>query len=804
MNSAFAQTLENLNNGFRSGGTVNCMKVDSTKGLLYIGGYFGFIDSTHSNGLALYDGNKWKTLGELDTYNGITPQINTIELFENQLIVGGRFNSIGGVKTNGIARWDGENWYSLDSFGFGPDTEVDQIIAYKDSLIVIGKFVKAGQENVTHIAKWKNNTWSIFYEEDGLIPHEAISLNNDLFLIVKKFTTGNNVFWYLRRYNGEKWHQIHIPNDPSIPFWSPSFRQGKDSIFVLGYGYSLCSIVSDSLRKISYPDSLSLRTTLFEKGKRDSFPSESFIGSTVNCFTYYNNDIIIGGKFNLFTPKPAFSLVKYGANQFNSIGCVGDQSIPYQINISASLYDSLRKRFYYSGNFSFADFTPARSIAYMDSSGFHSLGFGLNSHATKMALFRDTLYAIGTFAKSGPDSVGKLIKWNGNKWESVGKFFGGISNIEVYHDKLFLVGTFTKINDLPIQRLATYDGQDFMNYDSAYSSIQNLPYQIHVHQDTLFVFSLQTLRKSKDNYFETWTTNFLPNQFIQHPGGFYCTNSNEKTYTFHKYENGVFKSLPFPFESATNHKLVDIFGRIHVSTAGYNWYEFDGEKWSNYFMDESTRNNFTVQSSFKIDENIYLLAGGSANAYPYPNIIEQYKGLYLIKKEKPKISIFRNKDTLCVDEDFRYYAKHNSPFCKLEWHTPGALLSKGFSTYHFSEYDSAGSYPTTCHYYSRYGDGADTFSGPTIVRLCEKDKSPIEFRNVSIYPNPVNDYLIVDPGAFEINTIEIYNLSGQKVFELKDLIKTIRTIDIRFLKPGFYVYKSIANPSVDVFKILKL
>jgi hypothetical protein len=49
--SVLAQTIENLNSGFTNEGTINCLKQDSIKGYLYIGGRFGFIDSVRCNGL---------------------------------------------------------------------------------------------------------------------------------------------------------------------------------------------------------------------------------------------------------------------------------------------------------------------------------------------------------------------------------------------------------------------------------------------------------------------------------------------------------------------------------------------------------------------------------------------------------------------------------------------------------------------------------------------------------------------------------------------------------------------------------
>src|SRR5215510_168686 len=63
----------------------------------------------------------------------------------NNLYVGGWFTNAGGVFTSKIARWDGSNWFDLDtgvtirSYGY-----VRTIIMYNGDLIVGGQFDSAG------------------------------------------------------------------------------------------------------------------------------------------------------------------------------------------------------------------------------------------------------------------------------------------------------------------------------------------------------------------------------------------------------------------------------------------------------------------------------------------------------------------------------------------------------------------------------------------------------------------------------------------------------------------------------------
>ena len=70
----------------------------------------------------------------------------------------------------------------------------------------------------------------------------------------------------------------------------------------------------------------------------------------------------------------------------------------------------------------------------------------------------------------------------------------------------------------------------------------------------------------------------------------------------------------------------------------------------------------------------------------------------------------------------------------------------------------------------------------------------------SIYPNPVNDILTIYPSNNMITLIEIFDISGKKVYS--NTYKN--TIDVSFFSKGVYLLKMYdTNEQFSVFKIIK-
>ena len=135
--------------------------------------YAGLIDNNFQgedfNGIAKWDGNVWDSLSGKLEYKlpfGIGPaDARGFSVIDDTLYVGGSFQIIDSVDINSVAKWDGENWHSLN-FPY-PNEILDvnfvyDFIKHKGSLYICGNIaVKDSLGNIVYdIMKYDGNNWT--------------------------------------------------------------------------------------------------------------------------------------------------------------------------------------------------------------------------------------------------------------------------------------------------------------------------------------------------------------------------------------------------------------------------------------------------------------------------------------------------------------------------------------------------------------------------------------------------------------------------------------------------------------------
>ncbi len=73
--------------------------------------------------------------------------------------------------------------------------------------------------------------------------------------------------------------------------------------------------------------------------------------------------------------------------------------------------------------------------------------------------------------------------------------------------------------------------------------------------------------------------------------------------------------------------------------------------------------------------------------------------------------------------------------------------------------------------------------------------------DLSIFPNPTNDYLRIDSSVQEASHIKIFNLLGQLIFDIKE-VNLPQIIDVRNFEKGIYVMETEISNSVISKKII--
>jgi len=153
-------------------GVVKAMEVfdDGSGPALYIGGKFKEINGMTVNNIAKWDGALWSALeGPEPGGAGVDSWVHTMATFDDGidrfLAVGGEFIRAGGKRVWRVARWDGERWLGLSGpKGSGCDAPLYSLAVVDfgngAELLAGGWFVRAGGMRTFGVARWNGRRWN--------------------------------------------------------------------------------------------------------------------------------------------------------------------------------------------------------------------------------------------------------------------------------------------------------------------------------------------------------------------------------------------------------------------------------------------------------------------------------------------------------------------------------------------------------------------------------------------------------------------------------------------------------------------
>ncbi len=128
---------------------------------LYVGGFFSSAGGVSATNIALWDGQRWSALA-----TGLRGSVRALDAQNGILYAGGRFDATGdGAPAHGIAAWNGAEWRALgdgDSNGVGDPSSLHTVytlIARNTILYVGGFFNSAGGQSANGMAVWDGEEW---------------------------------------------------------------------------------------------------------------------------------------------------------------------------------------------------------------------------------------------------------------------------------------------------------------------------------------------------------------------------------------------------------------------------------------------------------------------------------------------------------------------------------------------------------------------------------------------------------------------------------------------------------------------
>ena len=128
------------------------------KNQLIFTGSFTEIGGITAQNIATYDGQNWSSLG-----SGIEGKVRAIEVYKDELYVAGEVDVAGGLEVNMIAKWNGSVWSDV---GGGATNNtwwsngIRDLNVYDNQLIVVGDFDKVGGVEANDVAAWNGSQWT--------------------------------------------------------------------------------------------------------------------------------------------------------------------------------------------------------------------------------------------------------------------------------------------------------------------------------------------------------------------------------------------------------------------------------------------------------------------------------------------------------------------------------------------------------------------------------------------------------------------------------------------------------------------
>lgn len=230
-----------------------------------------------------WDGTNWTTIQNSQSQPLVNGYINSVLSTQNYLYIGGSFNMVDSVKTNKIAKWDGNKW-SAEDIGF---SDIRDLSFFKNQLYAFGtdQVWKKSVAVKDNIAGWKviSDSTKISGFEGFLssVNHKDSTLNFWLL----KFADNNKILCTLLSWNGSKWSTSHFKDTFHLNY----SKWGYGNPFMKIHSFKNNLIVSGGFTRINY-DTVNFITQL-SLNNSTNLSGYAFLEMNDNCIkdSFENN-----------------------------------------------------------------------------------------------------------------------------------------------------------------------------------------------------------------------------------------------------------------------------------------------------------------------------------------------------------------------------------------------------------------------------------------------------------------------------------------------------------------------------------
>ncbi|MFA6402771.1 MAG: T9SS type A sorting domain-containing protein [Salinivirgaceae bacterium] len=438
---------------------------------VYLGGYFHFAGNKISEGIAAWDitNESWETfnggLGTISEYD--VAHAYAIEAKDNDIYVGGKFDMAGGVPVKNIAKWDGSNWYALDSIDAYAvfDLEFDP-----SGTLFSASFNASGPENKScGIRKWNGTKWDSLPNPEGYnASFTRIKFHNNALFATGTIST--NLGYYVASFaewNGFEWKIIYGLGNAANEFFPANvfcLQKSNNKLYVAG-GFTKAGELFP-VNVVEW-DWMQESWKLLDNGDAH----QGIYNGTIETLHATKDTLYAGGSFSVAGGIYTRNIAKWGGTQWESVGSSYENGIKGRV--FCILADS--NNLYVGGYFGGAGTSEAYHIAKWDGTHWSSIGIGVGgvpgAHVNALAKIGNYLYVGGYFSIVGDDANYDLpansmarFDLSTQRWEALGRSIeyvfgmpGLVTTMDVYDNKIYVGGEFFSVDDTFYENIAVLD-----------------------------------------------------------------------------------------------------------------------------------------------------------------------------------------------------------------------------------------------------------------------------------------------------------------------------------------------------------
>ena len=200
------------------------------QGAVYVGGIFTGTGALRNDGVALWDGNGWQSVG--GGGQGVYPsQVRALISSGPLLYAGGVFTNMGGVAATNIASWDGTQWRAL---GSGLADSVYGLAWCQDSLFACSSYTTGGEMPATNVVRWTGEVWEPLGDGCGFTVLELAAWQNKLYAGGYSIREDGAEVAGLASWDGATWQTIGAGFQATEVSEIHSMASGPDGLYVGG------------------------------------------------------------------------------------------------------------------------------------------------------------------------------------------------------------------------------------------------------------------------------------------------------------------------------------------------------------------------------------------------------------------------------------------------------------------------------------------------------------------------------------------------------------------------------------------